>query len=365
MRTGPGETPAMSLYRTIRPLVFLLPGEPAHRLTLAALRMLPTRGLPPIDPRLAITRFGLRFASPVGLAAGFDKDGTAADRLFRFGFGFVELGTTTPRPQPGNPRPRLFRLEEDRALVNRLGFNNGGHEAMARGLAAMRRRLAGRTAGPIGVNIGANKDSADRIADYVAGLRRFARSADYLTVNVSSPNTPGLRDLQLGEALDALLAALGAARRALDASPPLLLKIAPDLDDDALAEIADLARRHGVDGVVISNTTVARPSGLRSPKAREAGGLSGAPLMPLATERLARFHRLSEGRIPLIGVGGVASAEDAWAKIRAGASLIQLYTGLVYEGPGLIRRILDGMARLMERDGFASLEEAVGADHRG
>ncbi|RMF14731.1 MAG: quinone-dependent dihydroorotate dehydrogenase [Alphaproteobacteria bacterium] len=354
----------MNLYRAIRPFLFQLPGETAHRLTLTALGALPPGNRPTIDRRLAVNRFGLHFASPIGLAAGFDKDGIAADRLFRFGFGFVELGTTTPRAQAGNPPPRLFRLVEDRALINRLGFNNQGHAVMARNLEAMRHRLAHRRAGPIGVNIGANKDSADRIADYLAGLERFAGPADYLTVNVSSPNTPGLRDLQLGEALDRLLTSLSKAREKLSPAVPLLLKIAPDLDDRALAEIATLAMRHDIDGVIISNTTVSRPPGLRSAKAREAGGLSGAPLMPLATDRLACFYRLSEGRIPLIGVGGVMDAEDAWAKIRAGASLIQLYSGLVYEGPGLVRRILDGMLRLMERDGFAHLDEAVGADHR-
>jgi dihydroorotate dehydrogenase len=329
--------------------------ETAHRLTLWALSR---PGLPRLlraeadDPILATSVFGRRFASPVGIAAGFDKDAVAAGALMRLGFGFVEVGTVTPSPQAGNPRPRLFRLPEDRAVINRMGFNNAGLPALLDRVKALPARPA-----PLVINIGANKDSADRIADYAAGLEAVAPVADLVTVNVSSPNTPGLRGLQDRAALEALLARLAA----VPAQPPLLLKIAPDLDDAALEDVAAVAAAAGIAGIIVSNTTVTRPPGLRSRHRAEPGGLSGRPLFALSTERLRRLHRLAGGRIPLIGVGGIDSGEAAYAKIRAGASLVQLYTALVYHGPGLVGRIKRELAACLRRDGFAGVAEAVGA----
>ncbi len=351
-------------YRLLRPLLFALPAEWAHRAILGLLRGLPRGGPPAIDPMLAVSCFGLRFASPVGLAAGFDKDGLVADRLFRFGFGFVEVGTVTPRPQPGNPRPRLFRLAEDEAVINRMGFNNAGAEALAGRLERMRKTRDRRPPGPIGVNIGANKNSADPIADYAFGLARFAPLADFLVVNVSSPNTPGLRRLQEGDALARLLGAVRRWRAGPPPHPPVLLKIAPDMDEDRLSALLAALREAPIAGLVVSNTTIARPEGLRSPHAGESGGLSGRPLFAPSTRLLARVYAHTGGRLPLVGVGGIASAADAYAKIRAGASLIELYSALVYRGPGLVWEILHELPALLRADGFASLEEAVGADHR-
>jgi dihydroorotate dehydrogenase len=322
------------LYPLIRPLLRALPAEAAHRLTLAGLAC-----------RL------------VGIAAGFDKDAQVPDALLRLGFGFAEIGTVTPRPQPGNPKPRLFRLDEDDAVVNRLGFNSRGLEATLARLRARRR------VGIVGVNLGKNRDSADAAADYLDGVRRVGGLADYFVINVSSPNTPGLRELQRREVLEDLLRRLVAARDAAAPGTPLLVKIAPDLAVEERADIAALAAPSGVDGIVIANTTVARPSGLRSSAASEAGGLSGRPLFAPSTALLSEIYRLTEGNIPLIGVGGIASAEDAYAKIRAGASLVQLYTALVFEGPALLGRIKRGIAELLRRDGFAAIAEAVGADH--
>ncbi|MBM0169274.1 quinone-dependent dihydroorotate dehydrogenase [Altererythrobacter sp. C41] len=341
------------LFRLARPALFALAPETAHRTTIAALKLSPAR-TPPAPGPLATEVAGLRFPNPLGMAAGFDKDGEVPDAVLGLGFGFVEIGSITPLPQPGNPRPRLFRLTEDRAVINRMGFNNGGAaEAEAR-----LRRRAGR-AGLVGVNIGANKDSADRIADYALLTRRFAPLASYLTVNISSPNTPGLRALQDEGALVALLDAVLDARPA--EGPPVFLKVAPDLepaDIDAIARIA-LDKRLGA--LIVSNTTISRPP-LISPHSGETGGLSGAPLRDLAQQRLRDFRAATGGAIPLIGVGGIGSAEDAWARIRAGASLVQLYSALVYEGPGLARQIVRGMAALMRRDGFATLAEAVGSE---
>ncbi len=351
-------------YRLLRPLLFALPAEWAHRATLGLLRTLPRRGLPAIDPRLAVSCCGLRFASPVGLAAGFDKDGLVADRLFRFGFGFVEVGTVTPHPQPGNPRPRLFRLAADEAVINRMGFNNAGAEALARRLEGMRKAGRHRPPGPIGVNIGANKNSPDPIADYAFGLKRFAPLADFLVINVSSPNTPGLRRLQEGDALVRLLETVRRWRAGPPPHPPVLLKIAPDMDEDRLSALLAAVCAAPIAGLVVSNTTIARPEGLLSPHARESGGLSGRPLFDPSTRLLARIYALTGGRLPLVGVGGIASAADAYAKIRAGASLVELYSALVYRGPGLVRKILRELPALLRADGFASLEEAVGADHR-
>jgi len=275
----------------------------------------------------------------------------------RLGFGFVEVGTVTPRPQAGNPRPRVFRLKADGALINRMGFNSGGLDAVVGRLAARPQR------GIVGVNLGKNRDSSDAAADYLEGLRRAAGLADYLVVNVSSPNTPGLRDLQARAVLDTLLRRLLTARDETGSRVPLLVKIAPDLTPEERNDIAAVALATQIDGIIVANTTVARPPGLRSAAATEAGGLSGRPLFETSTALLAEMFRLTEGRVPLIGVGGVASAEDAYAKIRAGASLVQLYTALVFAGPGLIGRIKAGLIALLRRDGFASIAAAVGADH--
>lgn len=336
------------LYRAIRPLLFALDAEAAHRAIIATLKLLPA-GPARLDPRLAVRVAGIDFPSPVGLAAGFDKDAEVPDAMLSLGFGFVEVGSVTPLPQAGNPRPRLFRLAEDAGVINRMGFNNAGHTAAVE-------RLRGARSGIVGANVGANKDSPDRIADYVAGVRAFAGVADYVAVNISSPNTPGLRALQDATALADLLAAVMAERKT-----PIFLKVAPDLDTSEIDAIARLAIDCGVDALIVGNTTVSRPS-LRSRHASEAGGLSGAPLRLLALARLRDFRRATGGAIPLIAAGGIASADDAWARIRGGASLVQLYTALVYEGPGLARRIAHGLAGRMAREGFASIAEAVGAD---
>jgi dihydroorotate dehydrogenase len=349
-----------ALFDLALPLLRLLPPEAAHRASIAALRAgIAPRAAEPDPPSLGIALWGWQFPNPIGLAAGFDKNAEVPDAMLRFGFGFVETGTVTPRAQPGNPAPRLFRLTEDRALINRLGFNNEGLEAVRARLAARR----GRT-GLVGANLGKNKESADATADYVAGVQAMGPLADYLVVNVSSPNTPGLRDLQRKPSLLALIAALKSARALVAAPdpPPLLLKIAPDLSAAERAEIAEAALETGLDGMIVSNTTVARPAVLRSSHAREAGGLSGKPLFAPSTALLAEMWRLTRGQIPLIGVGGVASGADAYAKIRAGASLVQLYTALIYEGPGLVHRIKRDLAGFLARDGFASIADAVGAD---
>ena len=341
------------LFELARPALFALAPETAHRTTIAALKFAP-RKRPPAHGPLATEVAGLSFPNPVGMAAGFDKDGEVPDAVLGLGFGFVEIGSITPLPQAGNPKPRLFRLERDRAVINRMGFNNGGADAAE----ARLMRRAGRP-GIVGVNIGANKDSTDRIADYALLTRRFSPLASYLTVNISSPNTPGLRALQDEGALVALLEAVLDARPA--EGPPVFLKVAPDLepaDIDAIARIA-LDKRLGA--LIVSNTTISRPP-LASRDAGEAGGLSGAPLRDLAQARLRDFRKATGGAIPLIGVGGISSAEDAWARVRAGASLVQLYSAMVYEGPGLARRIVRGMEELMRRDGFATLAEAVGSE---
>ncbi len=341
------------LFDLARPALFAIDPERAHRLTVRALALAGRRG-PPAAGALAIDVAGLGFPNPLGMAAGFDKDAEVPDQLLGLGFGFAEVGSITPRPQAGNPRPRLFRLVEDRAVINRMGFNNGGAEVARDRLV----RRAGRP-GIVGINVGANKDSEDRIADYVAMTRVMAPLASYLAVNISSPNTPGLRALQDEGALTGLLDAVIEARGT--AGPPVFLKVAPDLesaDIDAIARIA-LDRRLGA--LIVSNTTITRPA-LLSANARETGGLSGAPLRDLAQQRLRDFRKATGGAIPLVGVGGLASAEDAWARIRAGASLVQLYSAMVYGGPGLPRRILRGLEALMRRDGFASIAEAVGSE---
>jgi len=340
-----------------------LPPEAAHAATLRALAvgLGPSDGAPD-DPVLTTGLAGMTLANPVGLAAGFDKDARAPAALLRAGLGFVEIGTVTPRPQSGNPRPRLFRLRADRAVINRMGFNNAGMEAAAARLAAL-----GPRAGPIGVNLGANKDSEDRIGDYVAGLSRFWGLADYFVINVSSPNTPGLRLLQNPEALDELFDRVNEARGRLTgdrASAPLFLKIAPDLEDDAIEPICAAARIGGADGLIVSNTTIARPPTLAGRARGEAGGLSGRPLFEPSTRLLRRVRAEAGPRLQLIGVGGVASGEDAFAKIRAGASAVQLYTALAFEGPGLVRRIKDELAALLKSEGFSGVADAVGGPRR-
>jgi len=346
------------LFRLLKPALLALDSESGHRLAIRGLKALPLRAPMPVPGALGISVAGLAFPNPVGVAAGFDKDAEVPDALLGLGFGFTEVGSITPLPQAGNPQPRLFRLVEDAAVINRMGFNNSGAEAALE-------RLTARAARPgiVGVNIGANKDSSDRIADYAAMARIMAPVASYLCVNVSSPNTPGLRALQDEAALAGLIDAVLAARDAAMAAgaPPVFLKVAPDLapaDIDAIARIA-LERRLGA--LVVSNTTISRPA-LRSHHAGETGGLSGAPLRELALERLRDFRKATGGALPLVGVGGIASAEHAWERIRAGASLVQLYSAMVYEGPGLGARIVKGLEALMRRDGFATIAEAVGSE---
>ena len=340
-----------------------LPPETAHNAALALLGFAPLpKPLPPA-PALGFTLWGLRFPTPVGLAAGFDKDARRPGAAARLGLGFGEVGTVTPRPQPGNPRPRLFRLRQERALINRYGFNSAGLEVVADRLERWR-SASGAPAHPLGINIGVNKDSTDPARDYAAGLARVSALADYVAVNVSSPNTPGLRVWQAGDALDRLLTALADTHARLDAPPPILLKLAPEIDDEGLAALLEAIRDAPVVGLILTNTTTARPAGLISWEREEEGGLSGPPLAPRALEVVRRAYALSGGRLPLIGVGGIDSAEAAYAHIRAGASFVQLYTALVYRGPRLVGEITQGLARLLEADGFASLAEAVGADHR-
>ncbi|HYC69519.1 quinone-dependent dihydroorotate dehydrogenase [Brevundimonas sp.] len=334
-----------ALLRTLDP-------ETAHRAAILALRALPLPAARADDPLLATRVAGLSLPNPLGLAAGLDKNGEALRGLSRLGFGFVECGSVTPRPQPGNPRPRLFRLSEDRAVINRMGFNNAGLEAFAARLA---RRPA---AAVIGANLGANKDTEDKAADYVAGLKRLKGLADYVTVNVSSPNTPGLRDLQGRAALDDLLGRLAEAR-AGDPTP-VFLKIAPDLTGAEIGLIVEAALDHRIDGLIVSNTTLDRPDSLRSPQRNEAGGLSGAPLRARAMAALRAASEVSAGRLPLIAVGGVDSGAEAYARIRAGASAVQVYSALVFEGPGLVGRIKRDLAARLRADGFSTVGEAVG-----
>ncbi|MGH7017443.1 MAG: quinone-dependent dihydroorotate dehydrogenase [Caulobacteraceae bacterium] len=333
--------------RTLR----LLPPETAHRLSLRALRS----GFGPRaaidDPRLATSLAGLAIPNPIGLAAGFDKDARAPRGLLSAGFGFVECGTVTPSPQSGNARPRLFRLSADRAVINRMGFNNAGLEKFAMALEARR------TTGVVGANIGAGRHSADRIGDYSKALSRLQGLADYFTINVSSPNTPGLRNLQSKDALEELLTALDEVQ---PSEAPLFLKVAPDLEAGQVEEIVEAAVRHRLAGLIIGNTTLARPSGLRSSRVRQEGGLSGPPLMAASTRLLAEFHSAGRGRLVLIGVGGVSCAADVYAKIRAGAAAIQLYTALVFEGPSLIVRIAKDLSERLATDGFSNVAEAVG-----
>jgi len=346
-------TAAPALLRRLDP-------ERAHRLTIKALEtgLAPAERIPQ-DAALAVSAFGLDFPNPLGMAAGFDKDAEVPGPLLKLGFSFVEIGTVTPLAQPGNPKPRIFRLHRDRALINRLGFNNSGHAAAHTRLAARRFQ------GIVGVNIGANKVTHDRVDDYVRGIRAFADVASYFTVNISSPNTPGLRDLQGAEALDELLTRTLAARdeaAAVGRRVPLLVKVAPDLDEIGIDAIAEAALRHGIDGLIVSNTTTARPPLQDVRVAEETGGLSGRPLFEPSTIVLAKMAQRIDGRMPLVGVGGVSSGETAFAKIAAGASLVQLYTGLVYEGGPLLGRILRHLGEEVRRRGLTSIGEAIGCE---
>lgn len=351
------------LHDTVTGALRLAEPETAHRAALWGLRAgLGPRARADRFPRLKTTLAGLELPNPIGMAAGFDKDCAAPDALLRAGLGFVECGTVTPRPQAGNPRPRLFRLAADRALINRLGFNNAGLDAFADRLGARARRP-----GVVGANVGAGKDSADRPADYVLGMGRVWRHAAYVTANISSPNTPGLRGLQEKGALEDLLGRLREARAPLEATHgrrPLFLKVAPDLDETAVRDIAELACEYSLDALIVSNTSVQRPPQLTSDDRDEAGGLSGQPLFQISTHTLRQFARALGGRLPLIGVGGVGSGASAFAKIKAGASAVQLYTALVYAGPGLVARILDELDGLLAAEGFDSVAEAVGIEAR-
>ncbi len=355
-------------YGLAGPFLRCLPAETAHRcaiLALASGRLKVRPQDPTLQARLRQRLWGLDFPNPVGLAAGFDKNAEVWREALGLGFGFAEVGSVTPQPQPGNPRPRLFRLKAAEAVINRMGFNNDGVAAMVQRLADRDRRHGIRR-GILGINLGKNKTTEDAASDYEIGIRQLADAADYLVINVSSPNTPGLRALQGRDALAALIAR---SRTALDRTiptdpPPLLLKIAPDLTPEDLADIAAVALAGGLDGLIVSNTTITRPAGLDPRLAKEAGGLSGRPLFTLSTEILRQVYRLTEGRLPIIGVGGIASGADAYAKIRAGASLVQLYSALVYRGPGLASEINRDLASLLAADGFATVAAAVGADHR-
>ena len=344
-----------------RPLLRMLDAEDAHRLVINALKIPPFVKLVAEDPKLAVRAFGLNFPNPVGMAAGFDKHAEVPDALLKLGFGFVEVGTVTPLPQSGNPRPRLFRLDRDEGVINRLGFNSEG-------AAAVLRRLAARAdkGGIVGVNIGANRDSTDRIADYVRLIETFAPVASYFSVNISSPNTPGLRDLQQGKMLDDLLGRIVDARTRVSreaGTTPVLIKIAPDVALGELDDIVAAARSHRVDGMIVGNTTVARPPALRDrATARKAGGLSGRPLFALATRMLAETYVRVEGAFPLVGVGGIDSGEAALAKIRAGACLIELYSALVFHGLRLVAAIKSELSNAVRREGGTSMDELVGAD---
>jgi dihydroorotate dehydrogenase len=344
----------LRLAKVAGPVLRRLPAETAHRAAINGLKIAPPAHAPSSDPRLSVEVLGLKFPNPLGLAAGFDKNAEVPGAMLRLGFGFVEVGTLTPRPQVGNARPRLFRLHEDAAVINRYGFNNEGFERA-------RARLERRPPGLIGVNLGANKDAADRVEDYALGVRTFAALADYLTINVSSPNTLGLRDLQRREALDDLIARVVDARDQTEPRRPLMLKIAPDLDARGLEDIVATALTRRIDGLIVSNTTVARPATLTSRNRGESGGLSGRPLFEPSTRLLARAYLLTGGAMPLIGCGGIEDAETAIAKIEAGANLVQLYTGLALKGHGVVEEILEGLSRAVEARGLNRIGELVGA----
>jgi dihydroorotate dehydrogenase len=355
----------INFFPLIRPFIHAFDAERAHNITIRGLKW----GLDgllgrPADPaNLKTDVFGLSFPNPVGIAAGFDKNAEVIRAAHKIGFGFAEAGTVTPMPQTGNDKPRLFRLSEDKAVINRFGFNNRGLNYFKQQL----ERLAPGLDKPFGANVGANKTTEDKTADYVTGIESLYGLADYFTVNISSPNTPGLRALQSREALEELVERVVASRAKAVADGnsymPILVKIAPDLTKDDIKDIAHVALNSNIDGLIVSNTTIVRPNSLKSAHAPEMGGLSGAPLMVPSTKVLADVYAATEGKVPLIGVGGIASGADAYAKIRAGASLVQLYSALVYEGPGLVTRIKNELSDLLEKDGFVSVSDAVGADH--
>lgn len=356
---------ALDFFPFIRPALHAFDAEKAHNLTISSLK-LGLNGL--VGSRenpesLKTTVFGLKFPNPIGLAAGFDKNAEVIKATHKIGFGFAEAGTVTPLPQEGNQKPRLFRLKTDKAVINRFGFNNKGLEYFAKRL---KRLSPGNT--PYGANVGANKSSDDKTADYVTGIDRLYGLADYFTVNISSPNTPGLRALQSKEALTELVERVIEARLKKMAEGhnymPILVKIAPDLTSDDITDIADIAVSTDIDGLIVSNTTITRPACLQDQQKDETGGLSGKPLMAASTEVLRKIYAATNGKVPLVGVGGISSGADAYAKIRAGASLVQLYSALVYEGPGLVDRIKSDLDILLKENGFASVSEAVGADHR-
>lgn len=361
-------------YHLIRPILDRLPPETAHNLGIRSLRLASKLGLLPSqqrkdDPTLVCRLWGRDFANPIGLAAGLDKNAKALNELLSLGFGFVEVGAITPRPQKGNAKPRLFRLAEDKALINHFGFPNEGLERICAQL-QHRLRMQIRSPGIVGANVGVNRDTEETrieeliISDYVKSIKRLCNLVDYLVINVSCPNTPGLRKLQERKSLARLTAKALAARAEVSgiARPPLLLKIDPDLQSHVKEDIANIAISCGIDGLIISNTTVGRPNTLKSRHKNQIGGLSGRPLFARSTEVLREMYRLTEGRIPLIGLGGVASGRDAYTKVRAGASLVQLYTALVYEGPSLVSRVKNELTRCLREDGYSNVQEAVGAD---
>ena len=352
----------MTVYDVLRPILFSLGPELAHSLTLKGLslgsRLLPSSNHD--DSRLAVEALGLNFSNPLGMAAGFDKNGEVPDALLKLGFGFTEIGTVTPEPQIGNPKPRVFRLIKDQALINRLGFNNNGQKRLVDRLEQRSQVKNGsRRIGVIGVNLGANKESLDRILDYGAGAKVLSPYADYLVVNVSSPNTPNLRGLQSAEALSAII---NQVRSSMVKEVPVLVKIAPDLSKNEIEEIAEISRITSVNGIIVSNTTIERPKNIQDHHKNEEGGLSGNPLFEPSTRVLSQLYQLTKGQTTLIGVGGVGSAEDVLKKIRSGASLVQLYTALVYKGPGLIKKIKHDLVELLERDGLQDISSAIGID---
>lgn len=350
-------------YGAVKPLLHLFSPEAAHGLAIRALKAgLAGKASGPDDTVLATRVWGLDFPNPVGLAAGFDKDAEVMDAMLAQGFGFVEAGSVTPLPQPGNAKPRLFRLDEDCAVINRFGFNSKGLDYFAANLQARQRK------GIIGANVGKNRDATDAAADYATGIRRVCAHADYLVCNVSSPNTPGLRSLQARKEIESLilraLEARGQSAAGPGRPPPMLIKVGPDLDEAQVADIAEVALASGVDGLIVGNTTVTRPATLKSRHAAETGGLSGEPLKPVAMKCLSDMYRLTAGKLPIVGCGGITSGADAYARIRAGASLVQLYSALVYHGPALVTRIKAELSRCLRADGYASVAEAVGADHK-
>lgn len=353
----------MDAYSILKPLIHTLDPERAHNLAIWALKNRMVSGVPYADPILESSIWGKQFRNPVGLAAGFDKDVSVPMQSLALGFGFVEIGSVTPRPQPGNPKPRLFRLTEDEAVINRMGFNSEGADVAERRLAQLPPKPH---PGIVAVNLGKNKETEDAAADYLIGVNKLARFADYLVINVSSPNTPGLRALQDKSELVSLVTQV---RKALNEAvpantPPLLVKVAPDLTDEDIADIADVAKSDDVDGLIATNTTIARPMSLKNASKSETGGLSGRPLFQPSTRVLSDLYRATDGQVPLIGVGGISSGADAYEKIRAGASLVQLYSAMVYEGPSLPGRICRTLAGLLKRDGFNNVSEAIGANHR-